>query len=171
MECVYYWQTPWITDNFCPKYWQMKRGVNRSAYLSFTWPSSLSNLSKTPSYLPTPVTLKCWSVTVSLSNTGVSVSLSLCEVIWKMHHTEIHYVNVGYSHQRTIVVQLGWCDYDAVFCCWWYLLVHKRWKKIKIVLSMKLCVCEREREREKSFVDRVICLRFEALWRVWLLMP
>ena len=30
MECVYYWQTPWITDNFCPKYWQVKRGVNRS---------------------------------------------------------------------------------------------------------------------------------------------
>ena len=30
MECVYYWQTPWTTDNFCPKYWQVKRGVNRS---------------------------------------------------------------------------------------------------------------------------------------------
>ena len=30
MDCVYYWQTPWIADNFCPKYWQVKRGVNRS---------------------------------------------------------------------------------------------------------------------------------------------
>ena len=27
MECVYYWQTPWIIDNFCPEYWQVeKRG-------------------------------------------------------------------------------------------------------------------------------------------------
>ena len=25
-----------------------------------------------------------------------------------MHHIEIHYVNGGYSHQRTIVVQLGY---------------------------------------------------------------
>ena len=33
MECTYYyyWQTPWITDSFCPKYCQVKSGVNSSA--------------------------------------------------------------------------------------------------------------------------------------------
>ena len=54
MECVYYyyWQTPWITDNFCPKYWQVKRGVNRSGFVCRAITPVVSNLAGSSGRLP-----------------------------------------------------------------------------------------------------------------------